>query len=167
MSITIRALEPEDLEVLYQIENDDSLWQFSDSYQPFSRYILRQYIKDSHKSIYETHQFRWAICNDDNAIGFIDLYNFDVRNSRAYVAIAILPNFRRKGYGKIAHQLLEQYVFKHLGLHQIVAEIVSGNEQSEQFFINMGYSKMAVLKDWCLNSGIFKDVLLYRLTSNS
>ena len=34
--INLRALEPEDLEFLYQIENNESFWEISHTQTPFS-----------------------------------------------------------------------------------------------------------------------------------
>ena len=48
---TLRALEPEDLELLYSIENDDSIWKIGASNVPYSKYVLRDYIANSHNDI--------------------------------------------------------------------------------------------------------------------
>jgi diamine N-acetyltransferase len=40
--IRLRALEPEDLEVLYEWENNDSNWIISNTLSPFSKYTLKQ-----------------------------------------------------------------------------------------------------------------------------
>ena len=40
--IHLRALEPEDLDFLYQIENNESFWEVSHTKTPFSKFILKQ-----------------------------------------------------------------------------------------------------------------------------
>jgi diamine N-acetyltransferase len=40
--IYLRALEPEDLDFLYQIENDSSIWQYGANKAPVSRFCLKQ-----------------------------------------------------------------------------------------------------------------------------
>ena len=45
--IRLRALEPEDLECLYQWENDMDLWEVSDTLTPFSLFTLKKYIPPS------------------------------------------------------------------------------------------------------------------------
>ena len=37
-------MEPEDLDMLYGIENDSEVWDVGDYNVPFSRYILHDYI---------------------------------------------------------------------------------------------------------------------------
>ena len=39
--INLRAMEPEDLEFLYEIENDERIWNISTTNVPYSRYVLR------------------------------------------------------------------------------------------------------------------------------
>ena len=46
-NIRLRALEPEDLEWLYSVENDEELWQWGSSNVPYSRYTLKTYIAES------------------------------------------------------------------------------------------------------------------------
>ena len=52
--IRLRALEPEDLECLYQWENDMDLWEVSDTLTPFSLFTLKKYIETCHLDIYTT-----------------------------------------------------------------------------------------------------------------
>ena len=59
--ISLRALEPEDLELLYDWENDMSNWLISNTMSPFSRFTLKRYLENSHKDIYETGQLRLMI----------------------------------------------------------------------------------------------------------
>ena len=47
--IQLRALEPEDIDFLYYLENDKSLWELSDTQTPFSRYVLKKYIEKNLK----------------------------------------------------------------------------------------------------------------------
>ncbi|HQB37303.1 MAG TPA: N-acetyltransferase, partial [Bacteroidales bacterium] len=59
--IRLRALEPEDLEILYEWENNGSFWLISNTMTPFSKYTLKRYLENSHKNIYETGQLRLMI----------------------------------------------------------------------------------------------------------
>ena len=55
-NIRLRALEPEDLEWLYSVENDEELWQWGSSNVPYSRYTLKTYIAESRHDIYADGQ---------------------------------------------------------------------------------------------------------------
>src|SRR5690606_16263691 len=96
-TIYLRALEPEDLEFVYAIENDESIWEVSNTQTPYSRFLIRQYLENAQQDIYEAKQLRLAICKNGslNAIGLIDLFDFDPVNQRAGVGIIIHNNAER------------------------------------------------------------------------
>lgn len=56
----LRPLEPEDLELLYSIENNEDLWNCSNADGPFSHYVLKKYIAEA-ATIHECGQLRLAI----------------------------------------------------------------------------------------------------------
>ena len=80
--VRLRALEPEDVDILYRWENDIDVWKVSNTIAPFSKYILRQFIENQKYDIYETKQLRLIIeaLETQKPVGTIDL--FDVLPSR-------------------------------------------------------------------------------------
>ena len=90
--IRLRAMEPEDLDLLYKIENDESLWSVSTTNVPYSRYVLHDYIANSKNDIFADSQVRLIIETDDRRanIGLLDLVNFDPRHQRAELGIILL-----------------------------------------------------------------------------
>ena len=63
-AVRFRAIEPEDLDVLYKIENDTSLWNVGVTNVPYSKYMLHEYIAGSSGDIYADKQVRMIISND-------------------------------------------------------------------------------------------------------
>jgi len=148
--ISLRPLEPEDLELLYLWENDSSIWQVSNTLAPFSRYILRQYIEESHRDIYETKQLRLIIENESaDPVGAVDLFDFEPFHQRAGVGILIYATAdRQKGYAADALQLMCQYAKEVLGLHQLYANIGANNPASVGLFEKSGFQLSGTKKDW-------------------
>jgi diamine N-acetyltransferase len=64
-NIYLRALEPEDLEFVFEVENDESVWEVSNTQAPYSRFLVKQYLENAHKDIFEAKQLRLAICKND------------------------------------------------------------------------------------------------------
>ena len=89
--IKLRALEPEDIDILYRWENDTDVWKVSNTIAPFSKYILRQFIENQKYDIYETKQLRLIIeaLETQKPVGTIDLFDIDPYNLRAGVGILI------------------------------------------------------------------------------
>ena len=76
--IQLRALEPEDLDMMYTIENDTSLWDVSNRQVPYSREVLRQYIINSQADLYADKQvmLMMELRTTHETVGAIDLFNF-------------------------------------------------------------------------------------------
>ncbi len=148
--IRFRALEPEDIDLLYEWENDAEIWEISNTYEPFSRYILAKYIKESQRDIYESRQLRLIIETlDGRPVGAIDLFDFDPFHLRAGVGILIHDEKDRKlGFATDALQLLCKYAASHLRLHQLFANIGSTNQASIKLFTHCGFELCGEKKDW-------------------
>ncbi|MBA6151114.1 GNAT family N-acetyltransferase [Gelidibacter maritimus] len=163
--IYLRALEPEDISFLSDIENDERLWELSHTQTPYSQYILKEYLANSHQDIFEAKQLRLVISDyEDHPLGMIDLFDFDFKNSRAGVGILVknIEN-RQKGYGKEALQLLINYCFTHLNLHQLYCNISEDNLDSIKLFTNQGFEKVGLKKDWTFHKNVYKNEYLLQL----
>jgi diamine N-acetyltransferase len=168
-NIFLRALEPEDLEFVYQIENDESIWNVSNTQTPYSKFLIRQYLENAHQDIYEAKQLRLAICKNDTfeAIGLIDLFDFDPVNNRAGIGILIQNETHRgNGIGKEALGLLIDYSFNQLQLHQLYANIGMDNEASLNLFTTFGFQKIGVKKDWIYQGNSFHDEAIFQLINH-
>ena len=162
--IYLRALEPEDLDFIYTIENDESLWEISNTQTPYSKFLIKQYLEHSHKDIYEVKQLRLIISNYDNiALGMIDIFDFDFKNSRAGIGVLVKeePN-RQKGYGSEALKLLIDYCDAYLGLHQLFCNISEDNLASIKLFENHGFVKVGLKKDWTKLGDSYKNEYLFQ-----
>jgi diamine N-acetyltransferase len=168
-NIYIRALEPNDLEFVYAMENDQSIWEVSNTQTPYSRFLVKQYLENAQQDIYEAKQLRLAICQDQDfpAIGLIDLFDFDPKNNRAGVGIVIQGNENRnQSIGSEALELLIQYAFHHLNVHQLYANIGTENKASIALFTKFGFQIIGIKKDWNLVNGVYKDEAIFQLIIN-
>lgn len=150
--LKLRAVEPEDLDLMYLIENDTELWPCGQASVPFSHYALKQYIAESNNDFFHDRQLRLVLeTPDGTSVGFVDLQNYEPLHHRAEVGIVVVPEQQRKGLATEALRLLGGYVSKHLGIHQLYALVPENNEASIGLFEKCGYKKTATLQDW-LNS---------------
>ena len=164
--IYLRALEPEDLDFIYAIENDTTLWELSDTQTPYSRFLIKQYLKNAQQDIFEAKQLRLAICNvNTETVGLIDVFDFNNKNKRAGIGILIQnESDRSKGYGKEALELLVNYCFETLHLHQVYANITEFNSASLALFEGNGFKKIGWKKDWsCDGSQCVNEYILQRI----
>ena len=165
--ISLRAIEPKDLDFLYQLENNTDIWEVSGTVTPYSKYVLQQYLDNSHRDIYDVKQLRLCISTlDEKVIGLIDLFDFDPKNRRAGIGIVILESKNQnKGLGAEAISLLCDYAFSVLNLKQLYSNVTEDNLASIHLFEKMNFNKVGVKKDWILSNGIFKNEILYQKIS--
>ena len=162
--IRLRAMEPEDIDVLYAMENDLRHWDVSDTQMPFSRYTMEQYVLScANQDLYTLKQLRLMICEvgSGTAVGCIDMYDYQPQHQRAAVGIMVTDEHQRQGYASEALALVCRYARDILHLHQLYCHISESNLQSLQLFESHGFVRTATLKDWRQHAdGSWEDTLL-------
>lgn len=162
--VSLRAMEPEDLDLLYEIENNQDLWDVGCTNVPYSRYVLHDYIATNKQDIYADRQLRLMIDNEEGQpVGIVDLANFEPRHQRAEVGIVVLKGERRRGYASAAIEQLIAYATTILNLHQLYAIVSSGNGACLSLFERHGFTVSATLHDWLCQNGTFFDATLMQL----
>lgn len=162
--VRLRALEPEDLELLYTIENDTSMWLKGCTDVPYSRYALKQYIAAQPADFYEQRQLRLLLMRktDRKALGLIDLTSYEPRHARAEVGVALLASERGQGYAGRALRLLERYAAEVLRIQVLYAHVVQANSEAcQNLFLHTGYQEVAVLPDWVRMGSVAYPVSVY------
>jgi len=163
--LILRALEPEDLDILYEWENNVELWKHGSTLTPYSKFALRDYITDSLQGILYTRQLRLMAVEKktQTAVGTIDLFDYDPINQRACIGILVDTQFRRKGYGEEILYMTADYAFNTLHLNQIYAYAPVSNTVSLRLLSKCGYQQAGLLKSWMKTSKGFEDVRLMQL----
>lgn len=165
--ITLRALEPEDIDLLYEWENSEEIWTVSHTIAPFSKHLLALYIQNSDKDIYESKQLRMMIETINGVtVGCIDLFDFDPFHSKVGIGILVhRQEDRSKGYATSALNLMIRYCFEKLNLHQMYANILTDNEISLKLFTKAGFEITGTKKEWVREGDLWKDELLLQRIS--
>jgi diamine N-acetyltransferase len=146
----LRALEPDDLEFLYALENDPAIWGVSDTLAPVSRHALREYLQHASADFYVVRQLRLVITTEigSPAVGVVDLFDFDPLHQRAGVGVTILAQARQQGYARQALELLKNYARNVLRLHQIYATVAADNAASMNLFRAVGFRRVGIRQGW-------------------
>ena len=161
---SLRAIEPEDLEILYTLENDTDMWDISSVHVPYSRYTLKQFIAKGTHDIYTDRQLRLMIesVDDGTVAGIVDLIEFNPYHHRAEIGIVLAKDYRQQGIGTEVLHLIDQYAVRYLQLKQIYAYISSANEASIRLFQKAGYRHTATLEQWIYQNKEYTDVFFYQ-----
>jgi diamine N-acetyltransferase len=164
--LKLRPLEPEDLDILYKWENDTRLWVHGHTLSPYSKLSLRQYIANAiEQDVFQSRQLRLMIDlkKENKTIGTVDLYDLDIRNLRAGIGILIDEAHRNKNYARESLEIVKEYAFSFLHLHQLYAYILPGNRHSVRLFKEAGFIRNGILKDWVHQDAGYSDAAIYQL----
>jgi diamine N-acetyltransferase len=161
VQVTLRAIEPEDLDLLYQIENDRQLWHVGATNVPYSRYTLHDYIATSADDIYADRQVRLIVENAERqTVGICDIIRFDPQHLRAEAGIVIMKPHRQQGYAEAAIGQLADYARSVLHLHQLYAVVAADNEAALKLFRKAGFTHETQLTDWLFDGHNYSDAVV-------
>jgi diamine N-acetyltransferase len=148
--VALRALEPHDLDLLYALENDPFIWAVSDTLAPVSRHALREYLTHAAADFFEVRQLRLVIDSYEwgQAVGVVDLFNFEPLHQRAAIGITILATERRRGYAEQTLEWLVAHARTVLHLHQLYCTVAQSNRASIRLFKKVGFRQVGVRHGW-------------------
>ncbi len=166
-NIRLRAIEPEDLDILYCWENNTELWTIGNTITPYSKFQLKEFISNANQDIYTSKQLRLMIESvaDKTVVGCIDLYDFDVFHQKAAVGIMIDENSRNRGIASQALSLIIEYAFSFLKLQQLYCYIPEHNKASIKLFEKCEFVPSGKLIQWIRTIDGHSDVYVYQLIS--
>ncbi len=163
--VRLRALEADDLDLLFTIENDPQFWEVSNTLAPYSRQLLGQYLKNADQDIFEAKQLRLVITvkKDQTVAGLVDLFDFSPHHQKAGIGILIMKKHQHNGYAQNALEVFLRYAFEHLDIHQLYANIPVSNKNSLHLFQKLNFVEVGIQKDWIKVKGQFRDVALLQI----
>ena len=164
----LRAMEPEDVSLLYQWENDTRYWSMSNTVAPFSQSQLVDFIASAQYDLYAARQLRLMIATESlPAIGCIDLFEFDPLNLRAGVGILIAEEKeRKKGIASDALTVLMRYCFEMLNMRMLFTHVMTENEASLKLFTRAGFLIAGTKQQWVRQGESWKDVYFLQKFNN-
>lgn len=162
--IYLRAMEPSDIDLLFEWENNTENWLNSGTHKPFSRHAIENHVLNA-RDVYTEKQLRLMIAtrSEGRTVGTIDLFDCDFANARAGVGILIeFPADRGNGYGREALSLLCAYCGEVLLLNQLHAEVLETNTASIQLFESAGFSRTGYRPEWVKTKSGYSGTVLFQ-----
>lgn len=160
----LRAVEPADVDAMYVWENDVEMWRVSASTAPCSRAALAELVDSMRYDIYAARQLRLIIeSSEGEAVGAVDLYDFDPQNLNAGVGILVYSEQQRgKGYASEALRMVERYACEVLHLHQLWCCVGADNEASIALFASAGFEQVGIKREWRRTERGYEDEIMFQ-----
>ena len=160
-NVTLRRPKLLDLDQLLLWENnlDNSL--YSDNPIFYTKEQIEQFLT-SDQDIFLDWKIRFMIDSSDSPIGCVDLFEYDIVNSRAGVGIFIDEKFRNMGFGTKALSLLKSICMKDYFISNLHVSILYTNKESIQLFERAGFTKNGVKENWIRTENSMLDVWFFQ-----
>lgn len=161
--LKLRAIEPEDLDLLYSWENDSEIWTAGNTRVPYSKFQLKEYIAQATHDIYENGFLRLMMTEiqSGKAVGVVDLFDFDIHQGRVGLGLLVSKEHRNRGYAVESLRIVESYVFDFLKINQLYVQIAESNMASRKIF-ETDYELHGYLKNWIKTPEGFENILTYQ-----
>lgn len=115
----------------------------------------------------ENRNFNIVDLNEDKLIGTIGLEKFNWIARNAVLGIFIGDkDYRSKGYGTEAINLLLEYGFKYLNLHSIRLDLLSVNERAHKCYLKCGFKDTGCSREQIFVNGKYYDKLHMDILEN-
>ena len=151
--VLLRAIEPEDLTFLTDLQNSGDIeemcgsWDFPLSLERETRWYQNIKVNSDMRLIIEC-------IGSGQTIGTIYLNNIDWKNRKAFIGIKTIPGSTRgKGYGLDAIMTLLRYAFDELQMHRIESLIVDYNSISLHYLDKFGLKPEGVCRECFFSRG--------------
>lgn len=155
--VILRALEEEDMEYLRNLVNDPVLEsQVVGKSFPVSKLMQKEWYKLQNES---TTNLKLAVEYNGTIIGQVSLEGIDWKNRSAYHGIKLGKESQGKKLGYDVLNTIMRYAFDELQLNRIETGILETNERSIRFYLNSGWKKEGVLREYIYKNGRYLDCL--------
>ncbi len=163
--LRLRAVEPSDADMMWNIETDSTQWRDNGMSAPYSYHNLQDYADNYDADPMRAGQLRLVAelkgSERNMVVGLVDLYDISPIGRTAFIGIYICEPYRGKGYAARALLLIEIYARMLLNLRILAAKVSATNIASIRMFAKSGYSLSGELHDWLLSGSETCSLLIY------
>ena len=159
--VSLRDPNSSDLSYLLNLENKFSNQTYTDYPKFYSKEEIEDFISKP-QDIFLDFQLRYMIELYNNTVGCIDLFDFDLVNSRVGLGIIIDENNRKKGIAFTAIDQIKSVISKQFFVNQIYVEVPADNYASNQLFKKSKFVKSGCKKNWFRKEEKYVDLNIYQ-----
>ena len=160
-NVTLRRPKLLDLDQLLLWENNLENSLFSDNPIFSTKEQIKEFLS-SDQDLFLDRQIRFMIDNGGFSVGCVDLFEYDMVNSRAGVGVFIDEKFRNKGFAAKALSILKSICIKDYFISNLYANILCTNKPSIKLFKSAGFTKNGIKENWIRTEKSMLDVWFFQ-----
>lgn len=155
--VTIRPMEPDDLDYLMEWRNSSDNMNYSEHLYGFlfSRDNMMRMVEDQFREggFYPRHKTFMVELEDGTVIGDIGYKNWDPRNRTSEIGLEIgVDQYRGQGYGTEMVGLFIEYMFRNLNLNRIELSVLRENQRAIRVYEKLGFNSCGYRRQAIFNS---------------
>lgn len=156
--ITLRFIEPDDLEAIREMSNDSEQEYMIGGWSlPAAKKHQEEWYQ---RILGDKNNIRFAIDYSGSFVGLVTLTDIDWKNRRAKSGIRLTLNApKRQGIATDALITMLDYAFEELNLHRIYATIIEHNQASRKLHAKCGYREEGLLRQSVYKRGRYHNEL--------
>lgn len=164
--ILLRAIEPDDREILFAISSDLISQKANNSIKfPESGKNMEKWLEENYILSPVEDSFSFIIENKNNEVaGIITTHHCDRKSGNFSYGASIHEKYRRRGYAIEAILMVLKYFFKELRYQKVTVDINSYNKNSIKLHEKLGFKQEGCIRRAIYNDGQYFDSLIYGLT---
>ncbi len=152
--LVLRPLSRGDEEFIVVMRNRPEVYENSLYDPPFYDFAMKAFFEESvHRRMDFIIEMRL-----DRA-GWIYLEEVDYRHQRAGFGIALLPSYEGRGIAYAASKLFFDYVFHHLPIHKVHAQLLADSQRALKLYRKLGFVEEGRFSRELYKGGRWRDVL--------
>lgn len=156
--VTLRTLEPDDLDFIHRWQNDPAFRDEMYARTPRDAEQVEELLERWREP---EDDMSLLVCVDGDPIGKVAL--FRVTRHRGELAYWLVPDAQGKGYATEAVSLLIDHAFDAVGLHKVHARVADFNEASRGLLASLGFTEEGRLREHAFVRGAHRDEIRYGL----
>ena len=156
--ITLRTVEPADLEPMRALRNDPSTWTMLTHVDMVDEQGQRDWFERMKRA---SDRRYYVICSaDEPFIGIVRTDEIDRANRSIRVGADVAPSLRGRGYGYSTYQAVLKYCFDFLNMHRVWLLVLDGNAPARALYAKCGFVVEGRQREAIFRDGVYRDYLM-------
>ncbi|WIV18578.1 GNAT family N-acetyltransferase [Paenibacillus polygoni] len=163
--LRMRALTPEDDEVIFQFLNDSEVIQYLNRVNLPTKIRARRIMTEIRLSGAKLESIHYGICLQESGhlIGVVSFQQWKESQKQAHIGYMFNRAYWGQGYAAEALERLIQFGFEELDFTQLEARIHEQNDRSKKLLMRSGFTHKKTEQHFSLLQMQKQDILVYKI----
>lgn len=154
--ITLRKIEKTDLEELYSIYSNESLFKYRPGSAKKNKATVENMITHFERDFGKKKTIFLGICSNENTeriIGVGEIFDFDDKVNMVTIGYTLNEEYWGKGFATKAVEAMKEYLINVIGINRVQAFVMPENIKSKNVLERSGFTKEGTIRQGTVWTG--------------